>query len=81
MSKLTWLVAGGVGYLLGSRAGREPYEKFSEQAQRLMQDPRVQKGADQAKQTVKRKADEVADTVMNGDGGGSDALRTPGQVP
>lgn len=67
MSKLTWLIAGGVGYLLGSRAGRGPYEKFSAQADRIMQNPRVQEGTEQAKSAVKRKADEVADSVLGDD--------------
>ncbi|MFW2514273.1 hypothetical protein ACNI3K_10895 [Demequina sp. SO4-13] len=80
MSKLALLIVGGAGYLLGSRAGREHYEKFTEQAQRFMQDPRVQKGAEQAKRTVKRKADEVADGGETRDtvGGGTTTGTTAG---
>lgn len=81
MSKLTWLVAGGVGYLLGSKAGRAPYEKVSAQFQQFMENPRVRQGTAQAKQTVKRKADEVADTVMDSVAGDSDTPRTTGGVP
>lgn len=78
MSKIALLVVGGAGYLLGSRAGRGHYEKFAAQARRLMEDPRVKKGAAQAKRTVKDTVDDIADSVTS-DGtsgtGSSHAIR------
>lgn len=41
MSKMAMIVAGGVGFLLGSRAGRGPYERFSARAREVAGDPRV----------------------------------------
>ena len=58
MSKLLIIAAGGVGYLLGSRAGHEPYEKFSQKAQQVRDDPRVQKRASQFKRRAEEQVDE-----------------------
>ena len=49
MNKLIVLVAGGVGYLLGSRAGRAPYERVRRQAEHLTSNPWVHQRVDQAK--------------------------------
>ena len=57
VSKLTMIAAGAVGYVLGSRAGRGPYEKLNKQAERVMGDPRVQKRVSQAKGQAKQKAE------------------------
>ncbi len=56
MGKMAIIAAGGVGYLLGSRAGREPYEKFTKHADKVLSDPRVQKGAAQVKRQAREKA-------------------------
>ncbi len=40
--KLTFLVGAGVGYLLGTRAGRQQFEKIKGWATETWQDPRVQ---------------------------------------
>ena len=42
MKKLTLLIAGGIGYVLGTRAGRERYEQMKKAATRVKDDPRVQ---------------------------------------
>jgi hypothetical protein len=42
MKRLALLVAAAFGYVLGSRAGRGPYEKFSARSKGVWQDPRVQ---------------------------------------
>jgi hypothetical protein len=52
MSKITMAAAGAVGYLLGSRAGRGPYERFASEVQRLRNDPAVQQKAAEARDTV-----------------------------
>ena len=65
MGKLSLVVGAGAGFLLGSRAGTEPYERFTAQVQRLMRQPRVRDGVDQAKQGAKDKAAAVASEVTN----------------
>ena len=52
MSKIGLLVAGGVGYVLGTRAGREQYAKIKEQAQELWQSPKVQDAKSKATDAV-----------------------------
>ena len=59
MKKLTLLAGFGAGYVLGTRAGREQYEKIADTAQSLWKDPRVQEKADQAQDFAKQKADEA----------------------
>ena len=40
--KAAFLVGGAVGYVLGTRAGREQFDKIQSSAKGLWQDPRVQ---------------------------------------
>ena len=63
MRKLLMLVAGGVGYVLGARAGRERYEQIKRTATRVKDDPRVQEKASQAADLAKEKAPVVKDKV------------------
>jgi len=63
MKKLTILIAGGVGYVLGTRAGRERYEQIKGLATRVKDDPRVQEKAQQATELAKEKAPVVKDKV------------------
>lgn len=48
MRKTTALLAGGIGYVLGARAGRERYEQIVSFAQRMKSNPKVQQSARQA---------------------------------
>ena len=63
MKKLTLLIAGGIGYVLGTRAGRERYEQIKKAATRVKDDPRVQEKAAQAADLAKEKAPTVKDKV------------------
>jgi hypothetical protein len=63
MKKLTLLIAGGIGYVLGTRAGRERYEQIKRTATRVKDDPRVQEKAAQAADLAKEKAPIVKDKV------------------
>jgi hypothetical protein len=63
--KILLLVGLGVGYVLGTRAGREQYEKIKDNAQKLWNDPRVQQRVDDVQGFVKDKAPEVADFVSD----------------
>ena len=69
MKRLLIVTAGAVGFLLGSRAGREPYEQFMRAIGHLKDDPRVQAKAHQGAQLVREQAPVVADKV-------ADAART-----
>lgn len=71
MRKLTMLVSGAVGYVLGTRAGRERYEQIKSMATRVKEDPRVQDKAQQATELAKEKAPVVKDKVS----GAADAAR------
>lgn len=63
MKKLLLLAAGGIGYVLGTRAGRERYEQMSKMATKVKNDPRVQDAAHQAAETAKAQAPIVKDKV------------------
>ncbi len=70
MSKLPYLIAGGIGYVLGARAGRERYEQIRSGALRVKSNPTVRSTARSAAETardaapvVKDKLVEAADTV------------------
>lgn len=69
MKRLLILTAGAAGFLLGSRAGRQPYEQFMRAIGQLKDDPRVQEKAQQGARLVREQAPVVADKV-------ADAART-----
>jgi hypothetical protein len=61
--KLAVLAGVGVGYVLGTRAGRERYEQIRSGAQRLWQDPRVAEKRQQAAHVAKDQAAAAKDVV------------------
>jgi hypothetical protein len=63
MRKMTALVAGGVGYVLGARAGRERYEQIRSMANKVKSNPKVQQTARQAADAAKEAAPVVKDKV------------------
>lgn len=56
MGKFSFVLGAGVGYLLGTRAGRQQFEKIKSASKTVWQDPRVQQGV----QKVESKVGEVA---------------------
>ncbi|MBT2383574.1 YtxH domain-containing protein [Streptomyces sp. ISL-11] len=48
--RLTFLIGAAVGYVLGTRAGRERYEQLRKGAQRIAQNPAVRNTAESAAQ-------------------------------
>ena len=64
--KILLLTGLAVGYVLGTRAGRERYEEIKAAASKLWNDPRVQKPVHQAQDFAKDKAPEVAEFVSDG---------------
>src|SRR4051812_12531093 len=61
--KAALLVGLAAGYVLGTRDGRERYEQIKTQANRLINDPRVQEKASQATDLAKDKAPVLKDKV------------------
>lgn len=85
LRKTTILAAAGVGYVLGTRAGRERYEQIVSAFDGVRSNPQVQKAAAQAQDyaaqqapVVKEKAQEAAarasDKVKDVVSSGSDPL-------
>jgi len=83
------LVTGlAIGYVLGTRAGREKYEEIKATVTKLWNDPRVQKQVHDAGDFVKDKAPDVAEFVADGAknvvskvSGKSAAATTPAKKP
>jgi hypothetical protein len=65
MKKLLLLATAGVGYVLGTRAGRERYEQIMGTVNKVKNDPRVQEKAQQAVDTAKQQAPVVANKVSS----------------
>lgn len=63
--KILFVAGLGIGYLLGTRAGREKYEELKAAALKVWNDPRVQKQVDAVEEFVKDKAPDVADFVSD----------------
>jgi hypothetical protein len=79
MKKLSLLAAGFVGYVLGSRAGRERYEQIKKAATRVKNDPRVQEKATQAADLAKEKAPVVKDKVVSAASTAADKVTPSGK--
>ena len=65
MRKLTILVSGALGYVLGTRAGRERYEQIKGLATRVKENPTVQEKAQQAADAAKAQAPVVKDRLVD----------------
>jgi hypothetical protein len=88
MRKMTMLVSGGIGYVLGARAGRERYEQIRGLAMQVKGNPTVQataaKAADAAKEAapvVKEKVAGAADTAAQKAQSSSGSGTTGNSVP
>lgn len=75
MRKLTLLIVGFVGYVLGSRAGRERYEQIKSRAQKVANDPRVRQRARQAQDTAREQAPVVRDKMTDAAGSARDSVK------
>ncbi|MBM9509669.1 YtxH domain-containing protein [Actinacidiphila acididurans] len=63
--RLTFVVGAVVGYVLGTRAGRERYEQLRAQAQKLASNPAVRNTAEAAVLQGRKSAAKAADTVTH----------------
>jgi SLT domain-containing protein len=65
VSKVSVVVAAGVGYVLGARAGRGRYEQIMAAGRQVWHDPRVQRQAAAAVEVAKDKAPDVGAKVAD----------------
>lgn len=75
-NKVVLLTGMAVGYVLGTRAGREQYERIRSQARSLWGDPRVQEQVSHVQRAVKEQVPVVQEKVSEVTRKGGD--RSPG---
>jgi hypothetical protein len=63
MKKLSLLIGGTIGFLLGSRAGRGPYEQVENWARQMSGRPQVQRVTNQVSESARRIGDVTTDTA------------------
>ncbi|GAA2466517.1 YtxH domain-containing protein [Agromyces soli] len=63
--KILFVVGLGVGYVLGTRAGRERYEQIKRAAEGVWSQPAVQQGVSTVTDFAKDKLGDVSDTVLD----------------
>jgi uncharacterized protein YjbJ (UPF0337 family) len=74
MRKLTFLAGFALGYVLGSRAGRERYEQLRKAARDLSQTPAVQSATRNAKQAAGTAAGNAKQAAGTAAGKAADAV-------
>jgi hypothetical protein len=65
MKKLVFMLGIGIGFMLGSRAGRGPYEGLEEKVRSLRERPEVDDAMQRAKKIASDQATEVVDKVSD----------------
>jgi hypothetical protein len=65
IKRLPLLIAGGIGYVLGTKAGRERYDQIQSTFFKVKNDPRVQEKTEQAADFAKEKAPVVKDKLTD----------------
>jgi hypothetical protein len=63
--KILFVVGLGVGYVLGTRAGRERYEQIKGAAERVWNTPTVQQGVGTVKEFAMTRVGDLSDTVVD----------------
>ena len=75
---LTLAAAGAVGYVLGTKAGRERYEQIRNLARDVKEDPRVQEQAHRAADLAREKAPVVKEKVAGAAGAAASKVTSSG---
>lgn len=75
--KILFVFGLAVGYVLGTRAGRERYEQIKAGAEKVWQDPRVQKQVSTVEEFVKDRAPDLAEKATAAAKKVSSAARKP----
>jgi hypothetical protein len=76
IKRLPLLIAGGIGYVLGAKAGRERYEQLRAQFDKVRNDPRVQEKTQQAVDLAREKAPVVKDTLADAAGAATEKVKS-----
>jgi hypothetical protein len=76
IKRLPLLIAAGIGYVFGAKAGRERYEQLKTQFDKVKNDPRVQEKAHQATDLAKEKAPVVKDKLTEAAGAATDKVKS-----
>lgn len=58
------MTGGVVGFLLGSRSGRRPFEQFENRVRQLSGHPKAQQVADQVGESARQVADQVTESTQ-----------------
>jgi hypothetical protein len=69
MRKITFLVGAGVGFVLGSKAGRGPYRQLESKVRDITGRPEVQDAVDRAKDAAKNQVTSITDKLPSSNGG------------
>ncbi len=80
IKRLPLLIAGGIGYVLGTKAGRERYDQIRGTFNKVKDDPRVQEKAHQAADLAKDKAPVVKDKVVSAAGTAAEKVTPSGHA-
>jgi predicted Fe-Mo cluster-binding NifX family protein len=72
MRKLTFLVGAGVGFVLGSKVGTEPYQRLESAVRNVAGRPEVQDAVDRAKDTAKTQVTTATDKLTSSNGRSTD---------
>jgi hypothetical protein len=76
IKRLPLLIAGGIGYVLGAKAGRERYEQLRSQFEKVKNDPRVQEKTQQAAELAKEKAPVLKDKLSDAAGAATEKVKS-----
>ena len=76
IKRIPLLIAGGIGYVLGTKAGRERYEQMRTTFDKVKNDPRVQEKAHQATDLAKEKAPVVKEKITEVAGAATEKVKS-----